>query len=194
MQFWVYLLRCADGSYYAGHSDHLEGRLWQHNQGIGCDWTSRRRPVELVWCEAVGTRDDAFAFERRIKGWSRAKKEALIAGDWDRISWLARPPHERSATESEKETARSELGPADVPRTSARPELSPADVPRTSARPELVEGRLAQTGDDTRPARPERKPKAEVEGHLVQPSRRRPSTSLRTSDVRHRSGGRGQVT
>jgi len=98
MQFWVYLLRCADGSYYAGHTDNLEGRLWQHQQGIGSDWTRRRRPVELAWCEATSTRDDAFAFERRIKGWTRAKKEALIAGDWDRISWLARPAHERPST------------------------------------------------------------------------------------------------
>ena len=95
MQFWVYLLRCANGSYYAGHTDKLEGRLWQHDQGICCEWTRRRRPVELVWCEAVPTRDEAIAFERRIKGWTRAKKEALIAGDWNRIGWLARPPHER---------------------------------------------------------------------------------------------------
>ena len=98
MQFWVYLLRCADGSYYAGHTDNLEGRLWQHQQGICCDWTRRRRPVELVWCEAAPTRYEALAFERRIKGWTRAKKEALIASDWDRISWLARPPHERPST------------------------------------------------------------------------------------------------
>ena len=98
MQFWVYLLRCSDGSYYAGHSDNLEARLWQHRQGIGCDWTSRRRPVELVWCEAAPTREEALAFERRIKGWVRAKKEALIVGDWDRIGWLAKPAHERPST------------------------------------------------------------------------------------------------
>jgi putative endonuclease len=95
MQFWVYLLRCADGSYYAGHTDNLEGRLWQHQQGICCDWTRRRRPVELVWCDNAPTRYDALAFERRIKRWTRAKKEALIAGNWDRISWLSRKPSER---------------------------------------------------------------------------------------------------
>jgi len=98
MQFWVYILRCADGSYYTGHSDNLEARLWQHQQGIGGDWTRRRRPVELVWTETAPTRDEAFAFERRVKGWSRAKKEALIAGDWDRVGWLARAPHERRST------------------------------------------------------------------------------------------------
>ncbi len=95
MQFWVYLLRCSDGSYYAGHTENLEARLWQHEQGICCDWTRRRRPVELVWREAAPTREEALAFERRIKGWTRAKKEALIAGDWAQIGWLARPPHER---------------------------------------------------------------------------------------------------
>ena len=79
MQFWVYMLRCSDGSYYTGHSDHLEGRLWQHHNGIGCDWTRRRRPVELVWCDSAPTREEALAFERRVKGWSRAKKEALAA-------------------------------------------------------------------------------------------------------------------
>jgi predicted GIY-YIG superfamily endonuclease len=98
MQFWVYLLRCSDGSFYGGHTDNMQARLWQHQQGLGSDWTWRRRPVDLVWCEAVPTRDEAFAFERRIKGWSRAKKEALIAGDWDRVSRLARPPHERPST------------------------------------------------------------------------------------------------
>ena len=95
MHFWVYILRCADGSYYTGHTDNLEARLWQHQNGILCDWTSRRRPIELVWCEATPDRVEAIAFERRIKGWSRAKKEALIARDWDRLSWLARSPHER---------------------------------------------------------------------------------------------------
>jgi predicted GIY-YIG superfamily endonuclease len=108
MHFWVYILRCADGSYYTGQTDHLEGRLWQHQQGIGCDWTQRRRPVELVCCEAAPTRDEAFAFERRVKGWARAKKEALIASDWDRVSWLAKPPHERPAKDEPPKLARPE--------------------------------------------------------------------------------------
>ena len=88
--FHTYLLRCSDGSYYAGHTEDLDVRLTQHRKGMGSDYTARRRPVELVWSEAFPTRDEAFQAERRIKGWSRAKKEALIAGDWDRISVLAR--------------------------------------------------------------------------------------------------------
>ncbi len=98
MSFWVYLLRCRDGSFYAGHTDNLERRLGQHREGTLCDWTRRRRPVELAWSDHVPTREEALAFERRIKGWARAKKEALIAGDWRLIGELARPPHERPST------------------------------------------------------------------------------------------------
>ena len=105
MQFWVYMLRCADGSYYVGHTENLEARLWQHQQGILCDWTSRRRPVELVWCDCVPTRYEALSFERRLKGWSRAKKEALIQNDWGRINWLSRAPHERPSTTADHRSA-----------------------------------------------------------------------------------------
>ena len=97
MSFWVYMLRCRDGSYYAGHTDDLDARLGQHQEGLGADWTRRRRPVELVWCEEMPTRDEAFAAERMIKKWTVAKKEALIAGDWPLVSYLAIPPHERPA-------------------------------------------------------------------------------------------------
>ncbi len=98
MQFWVYMLRCSDGSYYTGHTDDLHARLWQHEQGLGADWTRRRRPVELVWSASGSSRDVVFAFERRIKNWSRAKKEALIVGDWVLVGHFARPPHERPST------------------------------------------------------------------------------------------------
>jgi predicted GIY-YIG superfamily endonuclease len=90
MAFWAYLLRCADGSYYAGHTDHLEHRIGAHQSGQLAGYTSTRRPVTLVWCQDFPSRIEALEAERRIKGWSRAKKEALIAGDWDRLSLLAR--------------------------------------------------------------------------------------------------------
>ncbi|WP_427968668.1 GIY-YIG nuclease family protein [Altererythrobacter sp.] len=89
LEFHAYILRCADGSYYTGHTDQIEIRLAQHSSGELGGWTSSRRPVELLWCESFPSRDDAFAAERRIKGWSRAKKEALIAGNWDLVSELA---------------------------------------------------------------------------------------------------------
>jgi len=98
MAFTVYLLKCGDGSYYAGHTDSIDQRIAQHQAGKGSDWTRRRLPVEVVWSDHAPTREEALAFERRIKGWSRAKKEALVAGDWKEIGALARPPHERPST------------------------------------------------------------------------------------------------
>ena len=87
--FYVYLLRCADGSYYCGQTDSIEARMQQHFAGeIG--YTSTRKPVELVWQGEFETREGAIAFEQQIKGWSRAKKEALIRGDWVEIKQLAR--------------------------------------------------------------------------------------------------------
>ena len=87
--FTVYLLRCSDRSYYCGQTDDVDARMQQHYAGeIG--YTSTRKPVELVWQGEFETRDGAIAFERQIKGWSRAKKEALIAGDWTRIQELAK--------------------------------------------------------------------------------------------------------
>ncbi len=87
--FWVYLLRCADGSYYCGHTDNLDARLQQHEAG-NVGYTATRKPVHLVWQDEFEKREEAIAFEQKIKGWTRAKKEALIAGDWNRISELAK--------------------------------------------------------------------------------------------------------
>ena len=87
--FYVYLLRCNDGSYYCGQTDNLETRLYQYAEGrIG--YTKTRKPVVLVWQAEIEKREEALALERQIKGWSRAKKEALIAGNWKRLSELAK--------------------------------------------------------------------------------------------------------
>jgi predicted GIY-YIG superfamily endonuclease len=94
--FWVYILLCSDGSYYTGHTDNLEARLGAHGDGAMGGYTLTLRPVRLVWSEYLGTRDEALGAESQIKRWSRAKKEALIQGDWDLISLLARNKRERS--------------------------------------------------------------------------------------------------
>ena len=73
MAFWVYILRCVDGSYDVGHSDDLEQRLHQHESGELGGYTATRRRVHLLYSEECLTRDDAFAAERQIKGWSRQK-------------------------------------------------------------------------------------------------------------------------
>jgi predicted GIY-YIG superfamily endonuclease len=90
MSFFAYLLRCNDGSYYAGHTEDLDARMAQHQSGALGGYTAKRLPVELVWSDSFMSRDDAFRVERKLKGWSRAKKEALLTGDWDLIQTLAR--------------------------------------------------------------------------------------------------------
>ncbi|MGA8247861.1 MAG: GIY-YIG nuclease family protein [Nocardioides sp.] len=77
---WVYLLECADGSYYTGSTVDLERRLSQHQEGEGAAYTRRRRPVRLVWSAAFDRIDEAYAFEKRVQGWNRAKRTALIEG------------------------------------------------------------------------------------------------------------------
>src|SRR5690242_13520694 len=87
MPYRVYVLLCSDGSYYTGSAADVEKRLVQHQEGAVKDsYTYSRRPVKLVWCSEEVTRySDALRFERQVKGWSRAKKEALIRNDFDAI-------------------------------------------------------------------------------------------------------------
>ena len=88
---YVYMLKCADDSYYVGSTRKtLDERLGEHNTGVYTGYTFTRRPVELVWCQDFPNAVDAIACERQLKGWSRAKKEALIRGDWELVSALAR--------------------------------------------------------------------------------------------------------
>ena len=97
MSFWAYMLQCADGSYYVGHTDELEVRLGAHQSGLIEGYTRKRRPLTLVWQQEFTERDEAFRAERRIKGWSRAKKEALIRGDWEALQLLSRKMFLRSS-------------------------------------------------------------------------------------------------
>jgi predicted GIY-YIG superfamily endonuclease len=90
--FWLYMLRCADGSYYVGHTDDLEKRVAEHQAAAIPGHTCARRPVSLVYAAEMVTRDEAIQRERQLKGWSRAKKEALVRGDWERVHTLARGP------------------------------------------------------------------------------------------------------
>jgi len=89
MSFWVYILRCADGSYYLGHTDNLDARVAAHHAGEMDGYTRTRRPVRLIFSEEFPTREEALSRERQIKGWSRARKEALIKGNWSRIQALS---------------------------------------------------------------------------------------------------------
>lgn len=84
------MLHCTDRSFYVGHTDNLEQRIGQHDQGQIAGYTQTRLPVKLVWSQGFGTRMEALEAERQIKGWSRAKKLALIREDWTLIASLAR--------------------------------------------------------------------------------------------------------
>jgi putative endonuclease len=88
---YTYMLRCTDGSYYVGSARlGLERRVAEHNAGTFGGYTATRRPVTLVWAQHCLNITDAIAIERQIKGWSRAKKEALIRGDYGEIRVLAK--------------------------------------------------------------------------------------------------------
>lgn len=90
MSSYMYILKCSDGSYYTGSTRELEKRVMEHNSGLGANYTRKHRPVELVYLEEFQRVDDAFAREKQVQGWSRAKKEALIQGRFDRLTDLSR--------------------------------------------------------------------------------------------------------
>lgn len=91
MAFWVYILKCSDDSFYTGHSDNLEKRLFEHREGIiSTCYTFNKRPLELVFVESFNSREEALSREQQIKGWSRAKKIALINSDWDKLILLSK--------------------------------------------------------------------------------------------------------
>jgi putative endonuclease len=91
MNAHVYILRCADGSYYVGSTGaSLEERLAQHDAGHFGGYTKKRRPVVLVWSQDFDRITDAIGAERQLKGWTRAKKAVLIAGNFALLHELAK--------------------------------------------------------------------------------------------------------
>ena len=96
--FVTYMLLCGDGSYYVGHTDQLQLKLAQHQAGTCDEYTTKRQPVELAWSLQFADQDAAFAAERRLKGWSRNKREALLGGDQALLGQLVnRAPVSRMA-------------------------------------------------------------------------------------------------
>jgi putative endonuclease len=90
MGAFVYILKCSDDSFYIGCANDLERRTAEHQTGAFPGYAYGRRPVSPVWSEYFDLTTDAIAAERKLKGWSRAKKEALIRGDWAGIHQLSR--------------------------------------------------------------------------------------------------------
>jgi len=90
MNYYVYILKCADNSYYTGVTNNIERRIAEHQNGndIRC-YTFNRRPLELVYSESFPEIDYAIRREKQIKGWNRKKKEALISGSYYKLPKLA---------------------------------------------------------------------------------------------------------
>ena len=88
--FFVYMLLCADKSCYVGQTDDLEKRVSEYQAGAANHYTSSRRPVQLVWSQEFATRVEAKEAEAKIKRWTRAKKEALVKGDYRALRLLAK--------------------------------------------------------------------------------------------------------
>ncbi len=86
---WMYILECADGSYYTGSTNNLELRLTQHQSGEGANHTKKRLPVKLVYFEEYQRIDEAFYREKQVQGWSRKKKEALINSQSEKLPELS---------------------------------------------------------------------------------------------------------
>jgi len=91
MTGFSYILRCADETFYVGSTVDLSRRLEQHQQGLGSAYTRRRLPVQLAWSNEFARIDEAFLWEKRIQGWSHAKRQALIDGGFEAIvGWSVR--------------------------------------------------------------------------------------------------------
>jgi putative endonuclease len=114
MAFWTYILRCADGQYYTGHTENLERRIGEHQTGAIKGFTSSKLPVVLVWSEYFQTRLEAIEAELRIKKWSKAKKEALARGDWSSVSYFAKPPKVRLSSPHGVSTALDTNGEGEI--------------------------------------------------------------------------------
>ena len=106
MSFWAYMLHCRGGYFYVGHTDDLERRIAEHKSGMIPGFTADHLPVELVWSQDFAARDEARSAENQIKGWSRAKKLALIRGDWGRIATLAKGQNGPSTSSGKTEKGR----------------------------------------------------------------------------------------
>ena len=103
----MYILRCSNDSYYTGSTDDMERRLIEHSEGRGSNYTRKYLPVELVYREDFDSVDEAFSREKQVQNWSRAKKEALIRGDYEHLSELSRSSGSGPSTSSGTADVRS---------------------------------------------------------------------------------------
>jgi len=128
----MYILECADGSYYTGSTWDLDRRLREHQNGEGANHTKKCLPVKLVYYEEYARVEDAFHREKQVQGWSRRKKEALMEGDREKLIEFSRNYTQYggpAAASTGSASARSLLSAAEPVEAATEPQ------------PELVEGR-----------------------------------------------------
>ncbi len=87
---YLYILLCSNGTYYTGSTTGMEARLYQHQQGVGANYTQKYLPVQLVFCQEFDRIEEAYQREKQIQGWSRKKKEALITGAYELLPMLSK--------------------------------------------------------------------------------------------------------
>lgn len=156
MPSYMYILECVDGSYYTGSTIDLEKRLWQHQNDEGANYTQKRLPVKLVYCEPYDRVEDAFNREKQVQGWSHRKKQALIIENYDDLIAFSKNYTDYGNPSLERIEVLPELieDDADVP-------LDPAMASTSSAAAYIVAGATL--------TQPPNKPLPEpVEGNSVQ--------------------------
>jgi putative endonuclease len=144
MPSYMYILECADGSYYTGSTKDLDKRLWQHHNGEGANYTQKRLPVKLVYCEPYDRVEDAFNREKQVQGWSHRKKQALVTENYDKLIAFSRNYTEHgNPFECVKEDTNISLDPAAASTGSAYAYMMAGETltpPPNKPLPEPVEG------------------------------------------------------
>ena len=135
MKGWMYILECSDGSYYTGSTNNLELRMEQHQNGEGANHTKKRLPVKLLYTEEFTRVDEAFYREKQVQGWSRKKKEALMNGDFDKLSHLSKnyTQFSEAMVASTGSATESSTGSATESSTGSATEVSKNAVASTSS-------------------------------------------------------------
>jgi putative endonuclease len=133
MKGYMYILKCGNGSYYTGSTIDLERRLAQHQCGEGANFTKKHLPVELVYFEEFQRIDGAFYREKQVQGWSRKKKEALISGQFDKLTDLAKNytqyPRNAASTSSATGLVVEPISPVAEPISPVAEPISPVAEP-----------------------------------------------------------------
>lgn len=163
---YMYILVCNDGSYYTGSTWNLEKRLYEHQQGLGANHTAKRLPVKLIYCEEYDRIEDAFRREKQVQGWSRKKKEALMAGDTNMLHHLA-----VCRNETGFDFAQPPYGFAQPPYGSAQP---PHNCAQTSQNFDKTSNGSSESLDFPRPSSEAKiRSLSEAEGHSLTKAERR---------------------